>query len=202
MFKDCEIDPDWAQEIEDVEPLNPKNKKELSLSAYVVEHHDYEDDIVEAIPHHMQEIDTKPQKLNYDIPRSNELFTDKVHTLESFSAARVSISSDVFKKLKKGLVPVERKLDLHGFKEEEAWQGLNDFLLEVYSQGLRCVLIVHGKGKGYGDKGDMGIIKANICAWLENSGLVLAYHTAQGKHGGSGAVYVLIRRNKNERGFE
>lgn len=201
MFKDYDLDPDWAQEIEDVEPLNPKNKRELSLSSYIVEDHDYDEEIVEAIPHHLQKPDEKPSSLNYNIPRSNEAFTHKLHTVEVFSGARVSISSDVFKKLKKGLTPIERKLDLHGFKEEEAWQSLNDFLLEVYNQNLRCVLIVHGKGKGYGEKGDMGIIKANICAWLENSGLVLAYHTAMGKHGGSGAVYVLIRRNKNERGL-
>ncbi|MEC8467516.1 MAG: Smr/MutS family protein, partial [Pseudomonadota bacterium] len=54
------------------------------------------------------------------------------------------------------------------------------------------------KGKGYGDCGNMGIIKANICQWLQNSPYVLAYHTAQGKHGGSGAVYVLMRKNKHK----
>ena len=169
---------------------------EVPFSSYVVEDHDFDDDILEAIPHHMQKEEPKPAHINYNIPRSDEPFANKINTLDTFSATRISISSDVFKKLKKGLFPIEKKLDLHGFKEEEAWQGLNDFLSDVYSQGKRHVLIVHGKGKGFGEKGDMGIIKANICTWLENNALVLAYHTAQGKHGGSGAVYVLIRRNK------
>ena len=199
MDESDKMDPDWAQEIEDVQPLKGKHKAKLALSDYIVESHDDDDDDVrEAIPHHLLPKENIPQNLNYNIPISDEVFNNIQHTEKTLSGCRVSISPDHFKKLKKGAFAIEGRLDLHGFKEDQAWQGLNDFLNETYQQNKRCVLIVHGKGKGYGDCGNMGIIKANICQWLQNSPYVLAYHTAQGKHGGSGAVYVLMRKNKHK----
>jgi DNA-nicking Smr family endonuclease len=197
MVKKDDLDLDWAKEIEDVEPLKLNHKRHLPLSSFEVEDHDYENDVVEAIPLHMQPKSEKPKSINYDIPRNTEKFTYKSETAHLLVGAQPSISPDILKKLRKGLISIEGKLDLHGFKEGEAWQGLNDFLQVCFNQNKRCILLVHGKGKGYGEKGDMGIIKSNVCTWLEGSPFVLAYHTALGKHGGSGAVYVLIKRNKN-----
>lgn len=198
MTKKHDIDPDWAKEIEDVEPLKKQESVRISLSDAQVESYDF-DDVEEAIPNHM-----KKQKENIfhntqNVPNFvEEVFTDIQQGLNIFSARRVSFPVDTFKKLKKGQIAYNKKLDLHGFKEIEAWQYLNDFLHQAFLNEVRCILVVHGKGTGYGDKGDMGVIKANIVKWLIHSPLVLAFHTAQGKHGGSGSLYVLIRKNKHQ----
>ncbi|MFT7144861.1 MAG: DNA-nicking Smr family endonuclease [Alphaproteobacteria bacterium] len=197
MDKKVIVDADWAAEIEDVEPLKKDETYRIHTDAYEVEDFNEDEETVkEAYPHEARPnafLDKVPQA---HLPSSDEPFIKKERLVNLFSAVRASISPDVFSKLKKGFTPYEAKLDLHGLKEDEAWGYLNDFLVKAYSASLRCVLIVHGKGKGYGQDGQMGIIKANICGWLENSSAVLAYHTAQAKHGGSGAVYVLIRKNR------
>lgn len=189
------VDADWAAEIEDIEPLKKNERYRIHTDAYEVEDFD-EARIVEAYPNFSNPNESLDRVVAVDLPISDEPFVKKERQINLFSGARASISADVFVKLKKGFTPFEAKFDLHGYKEEDAWSVLNDFLVKSYSASLRCVLIVHGKGKGYGTAGQMGIIKANICSWLENSPAVLAYHTAQAKHGGSGAVYVLVRRNR------
>ncbi len=195
MDKKVILDADWAAEIEDVEPLKKDDKYRIHSDAYEVE--DFDDlDIIEAKPNFHNPNEFLERVIDTPLPKSDEPFVKRERELNLFSGVRASISQDVFLQLKKGLTPFEAKFDMHGFKEEEAWGYLNDFLSKAYSARLRCVLIVHGKGKGYGNDGQMGIIKANICSWLENSPVVLGYHTAQSKHGGSGAVYVLIRRNR------
>jgi DNA-nicking Smr family endonuclease len=60
------------------------------------------------------------------------------------------------------------------------------------ADGHRCVLVIHGKGEGA--DGGMGVIKGHIGTWLSQSGHVLAYETAQPRDGGSGALYVLLRK--------
>lgn len=195
--QNSEIDPEWVKELEDVEPLKARHKKKIDLSSHEVENHDYDEEIREAIPLHMQPKEMPPQSINYNMARNTEKFIHKKELSECLSGSQPSISLDIIKSLKKGLIPLEGKLDLHGFKEEQAWQGMNNFLQNCYHQHKRCILLVHGKGKGYGEEKDMGIIKSSISSWLESSPFVLAYHTALRKHGGSGAVYVLIKKNKN-----
>ena len=190
-------DPDWAAEIEDVEPLKKKDNYRIHKDAYEVESFD-DLEIREARPNFSKPNDFLENVVETPLPSTKEPFVKKERALNLFAGARASINHQTFLSLRKGGVPYEAKLDLHGFKEEPAWSTLMDFLRKSYSASLRCVLVVHGKGKGYGEGGEMGIIKASICGWLESSPAVLAYHTAQPKHGASGAVYVLIRRNKQK----
>jgi DNA-nicking Smr family endonuclease len=99
------------------------------------------------------------------------------------------------KRLKKGQVPVQDYIDLHGMSRQEAEAALKDFLLRSHRAGLRCVLIVHGRGLNSPDS--FPILKENMPLWL-NSGplkkIVLAFATARPYDGGTGAVYVLLRR--------
>jgi len=100
------------------------------------------------------------------------------------------------KKLAGGQIAFTDRLDLHGFYETEAWAAVQDFLHEAYGLEHRCVLVIHGKGKGYGEKGDMGVIKANMAGWLARHPRVLAFCTAHKKDGGRGAIYVYLRRRR------
>ena len=97
-----------------------------------------------------------------------------------------------WQRLKRGQLPLEGLLDLHGATQEAAHQRLGLFLASVQSQGRRCVLIVTGKGRS----GD-GVLRHMVPRWLNEAGnreRVVAYCPAQLRHGGSGALYVLVRR--------
>ena len=92
----------------------------------------------------------------------------------------------------KGNVFIEKKLDLHGFNQVDAKNLLEDFINQSIENGKRLILIITGKGK----EGE-GVIKNNIISWLNNKSLrnkILAVNHASKKHGGSGAIYILLRK--------
>ena len=102
-----------------------------------------------------------------------------------------------FKQLKmlaEGGYKYTAQLDLHGMYEGDAYIHLMNWLQEASHMEHRCVLVICGKGRGYGPGGRMGLIKAQIAGWLANHPAVLAFHTALPQHGGAGAVYVYLRR--------
>lgn len=93
--------------------------------------------------------------------------------------------------LKNGQIPWEARLDLHGYQIEKARDSLCRFIQA--QQDKRCVLIIHGKG---GHQGSPPVIKNLINRWLPQMDEILAFHSAHAKDGGSGALYVLMKRNK------
>ena len=107
-------------------------------------------------------------------------------------------------RLRRGRLPVEARLDLHGYTQDQAHEALGRFLGEVQARGLRCVLVITGKGTTTGAatgaaRGAGGVLRAQVPRWLNEPGnraRVLAFDYAQPKHGGLGAIYVLLRRKK------
>jgi DNA-nicking Smr family endonuclease len=100
----------------------------------------------------------------------------------------------VLKKLRTGKLPVESTLDLHGLSIEAARLQLAAFLEECQQFGYRHVIIIHGKGFRSQNK---PVIKPMVNRWLRQAGEVLAFCSAQPKDGGTGAVYVLLRKNRD-----
>jgi DNA-nicking Smr family endonuclease len=95
-------------------------------------------------------------------------------------------------RLKRGRYPVEASLDLHGMTQAEAHRALADFIPRSRAGGRRCLLVITGRGRMGG-----GILKAAVPRWLGEPELrrhVLAIAPAQPDAGGSGALYVLLRR--------
>lgn len=119
--------------------------------------------------------------------------TVQSNTILSFSGP--SIPSQRFRALKNGQIPWEAKLDLHGLKTEAARQALYDFIQTQSLNNKRSLLIVHGKG---GHQGAPPVIKNLINRWLPQFSQVLAFHSALPKDGGLGAVYVLLKRNREK----
>ena len=103
-------------------------------------------------------------------------------------------------RLRRGRLPVEARLDLHGYTQDQAHSALDHFLGESQARGLRCVLIITGKGTTTENAlGAGGVLRAQLPRWLnepDNRARVLAFDYAQPKHGGLGALYVLLRRKK------
>jgi DNA-nicking Smr family endonuclease len=99
-------------------------------------------------------------------------------------------------RLKRGLHPIEARLDLHGRTQAEAHRELADFVCSCHEAGRRCVLVITGRGLG---PDGPGILKSAVPRWLEEAGLrrrILAVAAAQPRHGGGGALYLLLRRQR------
>ena len=101
-------------------------------------------------------------------------------------------------RLKRGLHPIEARLDLHGMTEAEAHRALAAFIHRSHDAGRRCVLVI--TGRGFGPNGP-GVLKLAVPRWLEEAGLrrrILAVAPARPRDGGSGALYLLLRRHRGE----
>lgn len=102
------------------------------------------------------------------------------------------VQDGVFKKLRLGKYPITAKLDLHRRTLTQAREDVVSFLRQAQRLDTRSVLIVHGKGER---SNPPALMKSYIAAWLEQITEVMCFHSAQPFHGGSGAVYVLIKKS-------
>ena len=94
-------------------------------------------------------------------------------------------------RLRRGKLAIEARLDLHGHTQESAHRALYAFIDGAYAAGRRCVLVVTGKGKG--------ILQTGVPRWLNEAPMrqkILSIQHAQQKDGGTGALYVLLRRHR------
>lgn len=104
------------------------------------------------------------------------------------------LPSKRFQDLKNGKIPWEAKLDLHGLNADKARDALSHFIQVQTQLNTRCVLIIHGKS---GRQHEPPLIKNLVNRWLPQFDELLAFHSAMAKDGGMGAVYVLLKRNKD-----
>jgi DNA-nicking Smr family endonuclease len=111
------------------------------------------------------------------------------------------LDSKIFQQLKAGSLSVEGHLDLHGQNTDQAHDALLFFMRESYLAGKRVVLVIPGRGKN--SPGGLSILRAEIQSWLTREPLrriVLAFCTAQPRDGGTGALYVLLRKMRKSQG--
>lgn len=100
------------------------------------------------------------------------------------------------RKLKRGHLYIDRKLDLHGHNREQARIALLQALDKMREEGGRMLLVITGKG---GRGGKEGVLQQAVPRWLgepELAPYVLVFDTARPEHGGAGALYVLLRRRR------
>jgi DNA-nicking Smr family endonuclease len=110
---------------------------------------------------------------------------------DALSYQRAGVRTQVVRRLRRGLIPIEDELDLHGLSQTAARYQLAEFLTYSRSAGRRCVRIVHGKGYRSGARGP--VLKAAVDLWLRRHLDVMAFTSARTIDGGTGAVYVLLR---------
>jgi len=103
-------------------------------------------------------------------------------------------------RLRRGEVPVDRELDLHGLDRRGAAAALRRELGLARDRGERCVLVIHGRGAR---SEGAAVLKEALPGWLGEpplDALVMAFATARPAEGGEGATYVLLRRSRREAG--
>ncbi len=124
---------------------------------------------------------------------------------QQFAKTSPNMDKRNFDRLKKGKLHVDGRLDLHGMTLAEAHPALNGFVRGAYADGKRLLLVITGKGStarpdfGGGMPSSRGVLKAQVPQWLSMaplSPLVLQVTQATLKHGGAGAFYVYLRRQR------
>ncbi|QLA15889.1 Smr/MutS family protein [Desulfolutivibrio sulfoxidireducens] len=111
------------------------------------------------------------------------------------------IDQKVFRQLRAGQFSPEAHLDLHGQNADQAQLTLLHFVREHYMAGKRCLLVIPGRGAN--SPGGLPVLKEELKTWLTRDPLkrvILAFATAQPRHGGAGALYVLLRKFKKIKG--
>lgn len=117
----------------------------------------------------------------------------EMETGDELVFVRAGIQYAVFNKLRRGQLSVRAELDLHGMVVREARGAVSDFLRFCRNNRVRCARIVHGKG--YNSWQKQPILKIKLGEWLRQHDEVLAFCSARPTDGGTGAVYVLIKRH-------
>ena len=102
------------------------------------------------------------------------------------------ISKNIFRKFRTGRFPIADDLDLHGLTRQQAYALLLDFLQHTLIPSQHCIRVIHGKG--HRSTENRAILKTNVNCWLQQHSRVLAFHSCIPKDGGTGAVYVLLKR--------
>ncbi|MDY6978268.1 MAG: Smr/MutS family protein [Pseudomonadota bacterium] len=126
-----------------------------------------------------------------------EMLSDPVHpedleTGEELLFIRGGLQHKLIKKLRRGELAIEAELDLHGLFREQAREAVVGFLAECRRNRVRCVRIIHGKGHGSQQK--RPVLKQYVNHWLQQRDEVLAFCSARPVDGGTGAIYLLLKR--------
>lgn len=123
--------------------------------------------------------------LSDDFDASTLLDTDA-----ELSYRREGVGSDVLVRLRRGQWTIQRQLDLHGLRRDQARDALADFIRVAVRDGVRCVRVIHGKG--HGSPGHVPVLKDKVKRWLVQKDQVIAFTQAHAADGGAGALLVLL----------
>jgi DNA-nicking Smr family endonuclease len=123
------------------------------------------------------------------------------HADEYFEGCVLGLDPAVMARLRAGLYSREKHLDLHGMNARQASDALYAFIKDAYMRSLRCVMVVTGRGRNSPDGVGVlrGLLQDMLCR-APFKRVVLAFCTACVRDGGAGAVYVLLRRHKKNKG--
>lgn len=139
---------------------------------------------------------------------NNSINLQHVYEGNKLSPLEIGSTNDIDRKtaekFRRGEMKIQKKLDLHGYTENQAYDAVENFIKTAYIEGLRCVLIVTGKGHMHSDSDPWitrGILKERVPQWLNTPQLrplILSMSYSRPQDGGDGALYVLLRRHRKE----
>lgn len=178
---------DWLKATADVKKIKNKNSH-VKPSEFL-----YTNEMHFSKIKYESEVTYVSTMLNNDALESDFKTKYAQHSQDDIKSARKSVDNRTQNKLKSGSIRYEDRIDLHGMLLKQAHDELIYFLKTSQQRGLKCVLVIHGKGTN--SQSNMGQIKQQIPHWLENLDCVLSFTSALPKHGGTGAMYVLLRKS-------
>lgn len=176
----------FSSAMQDVQPLKKGRAQDLSQPR----------DEVSIAEQHRRDaaVGVKVERLDANILTLSEVPARQ--PLEVLEWKKVGVQHAVFNKLRKGGYKIESSLDLHGKTVKEARELVFGFVKQAGARNWRSLLIAHGKGEL---SKTPGRLKSYLAAWLEQHEEVIAYCSAERRHGGVGAVYVLVRKSQESK---
>ncbi|SJM96359.1 Smr protein/MutS2 [Crenothrix polyspora] len=144
-----------------------------------------------------QPVKTKPvpkrQQITIDdyFLAHDDTVLEKLSIEDTLSFSADGLQKNVLKRLRQGYFGQDAEIDLHGLSSAAAKQQLIQFLHHSVENGRRCVHIIHGKG--YRSPDNHPVLKNNLNSWLRQHRYVLAFCSAPPRHGGAGALVVLLQ---------
>lgn len=177
----------FSEAMSDVVPLSDKGQERVPPTARA-----------KNPPRFLQQEESEVQAYLMDLVTGDAPF-ELIYSDEYVDGAVVGLSPEILKKLRSGDFSYQDYIDLHGYTKTEARAVVIDFVRQSFASGLRCVLIVSGRGLNSKDK--QPVLKEGLVSWLTRAPLkrmVLAFASARSYDGGAGAFYVLLRRIKGK----
>jgi DNA-nicking Smr family endonuclease len=116
----------------------------------------------------------------------------EAHNGDGLRYRHPSVHPKTMRRLSRGAIRVQDETDLHGLTSAAAREVLAEFIGRAVARGHTCVRVVHGKGLRSGRDGP--VLKRKVAEWLERCDRVLAFVSARQVDGGTGALYVLLRK--------
>jgi DNA-nicking Smr family endonuclease len=174
----------FLEEMKDVRRIRKSNRAEVQVPR-------------ELTPGHMER---QRAAVERPVKDTNPLTADLVEPLTAhdiLSWQRPGVQHEVFRKLRMGQYAIEARLDLHRMTVEQARKEVFAFIGDCVRYGLRTVIILHGKGERNPD--GIAQLKSFLAKWLPELDSVLAFHSARKHHGGTGAVYVMVRKGDRDK---
>lgn len=135
-----------------------------------------------------------------DATQKKGLTGDFIHAVDPHDILefkRPGIQNGVYKNLRLGKYSVDARLDLHGMTVDQARHAVWQFVEDCLRHDIRCALVTHGKGENRLPQ--PALLKSCVAHWLPQIETVMAFHSAQKQHGGSGATYILLRKSDKKR---
>ncbi|MBC8520073.1 MAG: Smr/MutS family protein [Gammaproteobacteria bacterium] len=166
----------------DVRPLNKDNRADTYSQRARSEH----------IKDSFSELSLSEEHSSIIATDKNDPLLEMVQPEERLFYLRGELPGSTLKKFKRGDLCSRDELDLHGLNSVEAARELASFIRFALHNGVRCFRLIHGKGTRSADK--LPILKSMVNMWLRHHGSVLAFCSARQRDGGSGALYVLLKR--------
>jgi len=174
---------DFFKEMQDVKPLQREKRVVLNTSKI-----------------DKNTIKARQQAAQFeDVSLNDPLVDSAVEQLDAnamLEYQRPGVQHGVYKQLRQGKYSIEARLDLHRMTAEQARLTLYQFVRDCITHDIRCALITHGKGEG---RANPAVLKSLVAHWLPQINEVLAFHSAQKHHGGTGATYLLLKKSEKKR---
>lgn len=109
---------------------------------------------------------------------------------------RDGVQNGVYRSLRMGKYQIDARLDLHNMTVDQARNAVFQFVNDCMANDIRCALITHGKGEG---REQPAQLKSCVAHWLPQLNEVMAFHSAQKRHGWVGATYILLRKSEKKK---
>ncbi|VAW23611.1 hypothetical protein MNBD_ALPHA11-2394 [hydrothermal vent metagenome] len=150
----------------------------------------------------------KPSTAYSPVVSSSSVKTRQFYTLDLVDRSLPEIEPRMHRHVRRGRIPIEASIDLHGMNQNAARATLNNFIQNRFQKGDRTLLVITGKGQksaGYGTQIRGGVLRQMLPIWLKEpqlAPLISGFEVSGRHHGGEGAFYVRLKnlsKNTSER---